>query len=547
MIERAAFVFLIFAAPGVAQVAAPGGDASSVLGRDAVPPAVPQPRPTFPTPTITVPEAASVALSDGAEIQIGAVYVTGLSQLSQADFADIAENFAGRTVDKDGLRQLARAIADRARDRGYIFASAAIPPQQLKVGIVRVALDEGAVDEVRISGSSNPRLIELLNELVGPAPLRDHVERHLLLAGDIPAIEIKSTRYVREGSKRILLVKADETRTFGKLRLDNYGSRSFGPIRARLETGLNSLFDGDDQLATYTTLTPTQPRELTYVAARYSNIVSASGLELVVFGSAGRTHDMDRAKNYVSVGRSRSASAALSTPLVRASAASFWLSGEIAYTEVDQEYLTFDPQRDDIASATITAWGNVRIGKSRLRGGVSITRGLDILGATEEGDPKASRVDASGIFTKANAWVSWTGEIVDDLSLRLAANGQLASRPLLSPQEIGLGGPNYARGYDFSERFGDQGALGSAEVRRTFDKPARWLGWVQLYGFVDGGYIDNLRGGFGGGTLISGGGGLRAASGRAEVGVELAAPINADRFESRDRSPKVNVAISYGF
>lgn len=526
---------------------AQGADANSVLGRDVAP----QPSRTGDrvktAPIINQARADSVSADASGEVQIGAVRVEGLSQLAQADFADIAESYAGRTVDNAGLQALARAVADRARDRGFIFASAAVPPQQLNIGIVRVVLDEGTVDEVRISGSTNGRLKALLDPLAGKSVRREDVESQLLLVTDIPGVSILNTRYVREGEKGVLIVEAKDVPTRGSVALDNWGPRAFGAVRARLEFEIDGLIDDDDQLNTYTTLTPLQPRELTYISARYANTISAGGLQVALTGGAGRTHEANPAVNFEANGRSRYAAASLISPLKRASAASLWVSGEFAWQQITQDFLGPFRQRDQLATLTLSGWGNVRLGAGRLYGGVSVTKGLGVLGATEANDPGISRPDGSGEFTKGNLWFNWVGTVSGSVSMRLAANGQLASRPLLSAQEIGLGGPFFGRGYDFSERFGDQGVLGLAELRRNFERPAKWLDWAHVYGFVDGGYVDNLRGGFGGGTLVSGGGGIRAGRGRAEIGLEVAAPINADRFESGNKSPKVNLVVSYGF
>lgn len=526
---------------------AQGADASSVLGRDVAPQTPRTGERAKRAPIINRAPVEAVSANAEGEVQIGAVRVEGLSELSQADFADIAENYAGRTVDNAGLQALARAVADRARERGYIFASAAVPPQQLNIGIVRVVLDEGTVDEVRIAGSTNGRLKALLDPIVGKSVRKEDVESPLLLATDIPGVTVLDTRFVREGERGVLIVQAKDVPTRGSVALDNWGPAAFGAVRARLEFEIAGLIDDDDQLNTYTTLTPLQPRELTYISARYANTISADGLQFAVTGGAGRTHEANRTFGFEANGRSRYAAASLISPVKRESNASLWVSGEFAWQQITQDFVGLFRQRDQLATVTLSGWGNARLGAGRLYGGVSMTRGLGILGATEANDAAISRADGSGEFTKGNAWVNWVGTLKGSLSMRLAANGQLASRPLLSSQEIGLGGPFFGRGYDFSERFGDQGVLGLAELRRNFERPTKWLDWAHVYGFVDGGYVDNLRGGFGGGTLVSGGGGIRAGRGRAEIGFEVAAPINADRFESGDKSPKVNLVVSYGF
>ena len=82
------------------------------------------------------------------------------------------------------------------------------------------------------------------------------------------------------------------------------------------------------------------------------------------------------------------------------------------------------------------------------------------------------------------------------------------------------------------------------ELRSDFNKITSWLESAQAYTFVDGGKVTNLRDGFGGGTLYSGGGGVRGRVGKVFFGIETAFPLNEDRFESGNRSPRFNLQLS---
>ncbi|MEP2552318.1 MAG: ShlB/FhaC/HecB family hemolysin secretion/activation protein, partial [Marinomonas sp.] len=204
-------------------------------------------------------------------------------------------------------------------------------------------------------------------------------------------------------------------------------------------------------------------------------------------------------------------------------------------------------QDDRITTASLNFAGNANIGIGRIYGGIGVTQGLGVLGASEAGDPMNSRSNADGTFTKANAWVNTLIDIGDTFGLRLAANAQIASAPLLASEEMGLGGAYFGRGYDFSENYGDEGIIGLAEFRMGFSNVTDWLDWVQLYSFVDGGYVNHIGTGFGDGSLSSAGGGLRAQIGKFDLGAEVAKPISDDRFESGDKSPKVNMQVGVRF
>jgi hemolysin activation/secretion protein len=107
-----------------------------------------------------------------------------------------------------------------------------------------------------------------------------------------------------------------------------------------------------------------------------------------------------------------------------------------------------------------------------------------------------------------------------------------------------LGGTGFVRGYDWSERTGDQGAMGMAELRYAWNKPFRLIPRAQLYGFVDGGEVGNLGGGFGGGSLASAGAGVRAdVTGRLGANLELAVPLSGPRYDTGNKSPKFRFGL----
>jgi hemolysin activation/secretion protein len=481
------------------------------------------------------------------KIQVGAVKISGGNLLSQSSFAEIADKYVGQSVDKSGLQELARAIADQARSKGFIFASAAIPAQAVDMGIVQVDLNEGDVDDVRIRGTKNRRVRSILNELIGKGVQREVVERAILIAGDVPGIDIVKTNYVRENGRGVLIVTASEDRSSAQVRLDNYGTNSTGPLRARLGLELNGLITSDDSVTVNVIGNPVDPKELVYVSAQYSVGLGNSGATAAIAAGSGRTEPGGRRVGFESIGHSSYLSASITAPIIRSNAANLFVSGELTYFTVDQNYIAFGLERDDIVTFTASAWGNIRLAGGRASAGVSISRGLGIFGATALNDPRSSRSNGSGQFTKLNSWMNWTGDLGGDFSLRLAMNAQIASRPLLSSQTIGIGGPAFGRGYDFSERVGDNGILGIVELRRNFDKPLPFVSWAQVYGFVDGGYVYDLRDAGGGSSLYSAGGGIRSGLGDANLAFQVAMPINEARGAAGDKSPHVNFSVGYDF
>ena len=496
---------------------------------------------------IVVPDTSARQSSDSSSITIGAVSVNSANQISGDILASSYEKFIGQTASQDMLRDLATAISEAARNRGYIFASAQVPSQSVKIGVVEVLLDPGAIDEVRIIGSKNSRLRTILNRLECKAALSHVVERQLLLAGDLPGIKLLNSKYVHEDGKGVLVVTVREDKSKGYIALDNYGPETLGPVRARLNLDLTGLLTDSDVLTTNVISSALQPKELTYINTRFAMTLGNGSTVAGISGAAGRTRSGGNLANFNLTGRNRYASLFSSHALKRSNDFNLWLNAELAYLDVEQSRDGILFQDEQIATAALNFSGNYNLGFGRVYGGVGVTQGLGILGASQLGDPLNSRENGSGEFTKANFWINSILSMGDGFGMRLAGNAQIASRPLLSPHEISIGGPYFGKGYDFSERFGDEGALGLAELRKEFNDINGWLDWFQLYAFVDGGYVSNIGTGFGDGTLASAGGGLRSQIGKVDVGIEVAAPLNSDRFESDDRSPKINVQVGLRF
>lgn len=486
---------------------------------------------------------------DGRAFTIGAIYLDGLKALRQADFADIFGRYVGRTVGPAELGELADAIAGRARDRGYVFATASIPPQALEAGMLKVEVDEGRIDDVRLSGYDSAAVRRGLLPLVGDQPVRlAELERRLLIAGDVDGVVVRRTRLVREGRRNVLVADVSRDRFAAAVGIANDGSRPIGPVQADLRLRASQLLSSDDTLSFTGLITPFQPNELQYGALRYAQRISPAGTELFVNGSASAAHPGAYLRGLDIDGRSWAAGGGLLQPLFRQRAASLWAELSVGVRRVEQDRQDVRVRRDRLSTARLSLYGSAAALGGRLRSGATLSQGLDIFDATRPGDPLASRLDADGAFASAYFWADWTGKVAGKLEARVAAASQVASGPLLVSEEVGLGGGAFLRAYDYSERSGDEGAMASAELRRAFSIDGKAVRRIEIYAFVDGGRVTNKRGGFGSGSLASTGGGFRATlAGGVSADVALAIPLSGPRYDSGDSKPTVLFRLSKSF
>lgn len=499
-----------------------------------------------PTPAVVAPPATGAVFNQ--DVTVGAVIIDGARTLRPAQFASVVEPYLGRRLGGAELKALAQAIADHARAQGYVFASAWVPRQTVTSGVLHVRVDEGRIDEVRMAGTSNPAVVRRLAGLADGRPVtRGRVERALLLAGDLPGVRIAGSTYQREGDRGVLLVESRDTGIVSRVQIDNRGSRAVGPVRVRLRTDINGLFLRGDQLGLRGTLTPIDPRELATLGFDYAVDTGADGLIAGIGASYTRVQPGRRPVNSDIDGRSASFNANLSYPIKRTLEANIWTTADLTVRDTEQDRNGALIRADRLTTLTLGASGYGKLAGGWLYARVGARQGLALLDATRLGDPLASRDDGSGIFTKVEAYADWTASLSGPLSLRLAAEGQLSSRALLSSEEMGIGGPSFGRAYDYSERSGDRGIAGLAELRYDIRTSPITGRTTQFYAFADAATVGNVGGGRGG-SLYSAGAGARFDLSKAfDGGVEIGFPIGNDRFETRDRSPRLSFALSARF
>jgi hemolysin activation/secretion protein len=491
---------------------------------------------------------AAGAAGPAAAVLVGAIRVEGADDIAASRFADAIQPYLGRELAPADLARLASDVANVARRLGFGLATAEVPEQVVESGILKVVVDEGRIDAVEVTGNGAEPVRKLLLRLVNGRPVRtDALERQLLLAADLAGVSTDGARIERRDRRNILHVVAHRDPVAIRLGIDNWGSAPLGPVRARIDIDVNGLVAGDDRLSINGLVTPLQPGEFQFIRGAWSIPVDAGGTQIAIAGYYGHSRPGASLKSRDLEGDTIGADFTLSHPFLRRRAASLWGNVELSALDSDLEEQGLRSRRDRVRTISAGLDGVARIGGGWVRANVSVEQGVDALGATGRGDPLASRADAGGAFTKISFSARYAAPLGGRFSASLAMEGQLASRPLLSSEEMGLGGTSFLRGYDYWEVAGDQGVAGSAELRYDLGGLFRPLRKVQIYGYADAGTVGNLQNGPGGASLASAGGGVRfSLRDGLEAGAELGIPLRASPF-TPSPAPRFSFSLGYGF
>jgi hemolysin activation/secretion protein len=504
----------------------------------------PTSRPIFEAPP---PQAVQSAL--GAAILVGAIQIDGADAIDPGAFAPVIERYAARMLSPVELKALASEIQAVAHQAGYGLATAWIPRQRVANGVLRVNLDEGRIDAVEVSGTAAAAVEPYLRDVADGKPVRiNQLERQLLLADDLPGVRLGKARLQRRGARNILAIDAKRERIEAQAGLDNWGSSTAGPLRARLSVDINALVTDDDCLSIDGLLTPLDPAEFGLVRLVYSMAVGTGGTELSIGGYIARSEAGGSLDGLDIDGSSSEIEAGLRHPIFRSRSGSLW--GGITGRLRESHHTRADaPLREDsLTTLTASLYGTAKLSTGRVRGRAALVRGVDLFGATDRGDLLSSRRDADGTFSKAELWGEFEQRFDGGFSFLAQAEGQVADGALLSSEEMGLGGRYFGRAWDYREFAGDRGVAGAVELRFDWKKPTSHVRLAQLYVYADAGAVDNYGTGTGGGSLASSGGGVRLGVGRSlRAGVELGVPLTDGADPSKEDNPRLSFTIDKRF
>lgn len=478
---------------------------------------------TLPEDLKTQPRPGATVIPPSVDAQGSGVPIRGIAFEGvevPAIVADAARRFIGQPATRATLGKLAEDLAAAYEKSGIALYTIAVPDQDLSTGQVRLQIAEGFVEDVVYPTDASPLLRRYAERLQRETPLtRATLERYLSLMRDIPGgkIDVELRRGAKAGGVVLALTSRRERWDFS-LGVDNRRTQGLGSGQIRAEARAFSLLRDGDRTEV-TALAATDLKRFRYVAVTHSTPLGSDGLSLGL--SAG--HLETRPRDALYTGEADTAGISISYPIIRGYRRN--LSASIGVDGINSDAAAFGAliSSDRTRTARLAA-GYSEVGsKSVLTGGLTVSRGLDILGARET----AGFTDAT--FTKINGRATWDRMFGKKLVLRLRMSGQFSRDRLVATERFAAGGTEFGRAFDAAVLSGDRGIAGLAEIGFRPKLPAKLEG-TELYGFVDGADIHiRSRTGFNGASydLASAGGGIRIVYGaRSSIEVEGARVID---------------------
>lgn len=435
----------------------------------------------------------SLPLTTGLNAPAGAdkLFVTPGGLNVQGGFAELDDETATIAARLTGKRMSAAELFSAARDleiayarAGYLLARVSVPPQTVKNGApLQLVVTDGYVASVdvsalpaRIQGPVASRMARLIGR--HHLSKRD-LERHLLLAGDLPGLQMRTTLKPGDApGSAIIVVDGRQDAVTGSLNLDNSMSRDLGRAAFRLGANANSLLGLGEVAYLHLGGYPGLDGDMFSDDPRNRQIVGgvtvplgASGAWINLEAVDSRTHP-DSDESLVIRDKFQRLTMKLGYNWLRARDANTATTVSLAIENEDQTLLYagtgYAFAKDRLRVLRLSQTGDVFLPwGGHVFGSGTLSFGLDGLGArTPTTALPASRDGAGPDFSKLEAEINYLqGFAGERLRLGLSAKGQTAfGAPLPSSEQLSLDGADWMAAFEIGTLVADTGVVLRGEL-----------------------------------------------------------------------------------
>lgn len=417
--------------------------------------------------------------SDSIEIAVQKIRVLGAEAVAEQELAVLAQEYEGKTVTLGQLHELTDKISDYYNQQGYHLARAILPPQRIDKGEVVIQVFEGKIAGVQLM--NNSRLKDSVAQTylergieTGKALNRQKSERTLLLLRDLAgvgAINYSLVEGNQVGETNLVASLEGAPLLSGNLSLDNYGNKSTGRARTRLNLYLNNPFGRGER---FTLQGMSSFDGLDYGFVGLDLPVGYHGLSFNTSFSHTQYELGDAFEKLDADGYSDTFSAGLRYPLLRSNQHNLWVSANGEYRNLtDRVRATKTETKKIIKSGNISLNGSFQ--DNLLAGGYTSFYLQNTFGHLRFRSDDARAIDAvsaktAGGYYKLNLSLSRTQFFTPELSLWANLNAQWSHKNLDSGEQLSLGGIDGVSAYTSNAVSGDKGVIANLQLRYAINQ-----------------------------------------------------------------------------
>ncbi|GAA5054539.1 hypothetical protein GCM10023208_17480 [Erythrobacter westpacificensis] len=419
-------------------------------------------------------------------LTLNSVTFVGTERAANVALSRASEGYLGRELPVRALCDIRDRAAALLADAGYL-AAVEIPAQSLGDGNAEMRVVLGRLVAVRARGDTQGAeavLSSYLQQLVGqPVFNVNEAERYLLLANDVPGMEVRlSLRAAEGGEPGDLVGEVAVLRDSFAIdaNVQNWGSKALGRFAGLVRAeayGLTGLGDRT-AISFFSTLDLVEQQTLQIA---HDMRLGGEGLTLGGSVTLGWT-EPDALPGFEIESDTVLVNVEASYPFLRTQQASVWGAAGFDYIDQDVDFAGTGLARDRVRTAylrsnfllmdedSIQRRGGYTPYEPRARvaGLVELRQGLDVLGAAQDCRPNLVACTLNGAVPPARIEQDPTptfirGELsaeyrpVPLLTLSFDLDAQYSASPLPAFEEFAGGQYSIGRGYDAGAVIGDSG------------------------------------------------------------------------------------------
>ena len=396
-------------------------------------------------------------------------------------------------MDLPELEKVADVVTAAFRERGYSLVRAYIPAQEIKDGIVEIAVSEGRVGEIIVRGNKNYSsefIKKGFTTVVRDGAIKQSsLEKSLLVLNEYPDLKAAAVLEAGKelGTTDIVVNVEDKLPLHLVMDYDNFGTESVSKNRFGMEVNLGRFLIVEGSSLSLRGVIGSDPKTYHYGRASYLLPINNYGTKLGFLGYGGNFDVGQALADFNITATTWGYGPYLTHPFVKTRTQN--LSGEFGFESKDATQFLLGSlfSRDKLRMLRMGLNYDSIDSTGRNFIALSLFQGLgEALGAMDNDDTKSSRFGADNRFTKA--YINWARvqRVMDRVSILLRGSGQVSTRPLVATEEFYIGGADSVRGYPLGEFLGDDGYNVSTEIRVS---PLPNQEILQLALFVDHGGV----------------------------------------------------------
>jgi hemolysin activation/secretion protein len=432
------------------------------------------------------------------EIIVKEFDVVGSSIFTPQELHQAVKSYLNRPLTLPELFQARSTITKLYTDQGYVSSGAYIPPQELNNGKVKIAVLEGKLEGVNVSGTkhlSSNYISSRIKAAAGQPINVDTLLSALQLLRLDPLIENVSAELsagINPGTS-LLDIKVQEADVFHvSTNFNNSRSPSVGAVERSIGMNHGNLFGFGDQLnLEYANTKGSDAFDLAYgfpINAKNGTIKAAFGVNSnQVIEDPFTAIDIESKSRYYEL--------SLRQPIFLKPNREFTLGMSLSHTDSetflmnDKFYLSRGANDDGetkISAVRLFQEFVNRNDKQVLAFRSQLNLGVNALNATinDDGEPDST-------FVSWRGQSQWVRRLDEDFLFLLRGDAQLSGGSLVPLEQFRLGGVNSTRGYRQDLSLGDNGVFASAELRIPVARFKKFDGLVQVNPFFDVGTVWN--------------------------------------------------------